>query len=130
MFILQVFKQKLTDLTGCEIIVISDGRDGSSEIDTAVQQAASDGVTIHSISISQKADERMISMAKLTGGIHISYLGQETTSFASLFMETISSGITETSSITVCCLTYQLLFIIIYICLLAILIFYSEAHLY
>ena len=122
MFLLQIFKQKLTDLTGCEIIVVSDGEDsGSVNLNSAVQHAARESVTIHTISISQDADERMISMAKSTGGVHISYLQTGTISFASLFMETISSGITETPSITVCSLTYQLLFNY-YMCLLPILI--------
>ena len=103
MFGLQIFNEKLTDLTGCEIIVISDGEDnGDVDLNFAVQHAANESVTIHSISISQQADERMISMAKSTGGFHISYLGQENASFASLFMETISSGITEKTSIIVC----------------------------
>ena len=103
MFGLQIFNEKLTDLTGCEIIVISDGEDnGDVDLNFAVQHAANESVTIHSISISQQADERMISMAQLTGGVHISFLEQGITSFASLFMETISSGITKQPSITVC----------------------------
>ncbi|XP_045199674.2 calcium-activated chloride channel regulator 1-like [Mercenaria mercenaria] len=93
---LKILKTHSTDPAGSEIIVISDGKDnGHINLDTSVQSAVNANVILHTISISQLADIRMISMATATGGFHISYLEAGTISFASTFMEILSSGVTS-----------------------------------
>ncbi|XP_060597050.1 calcium-activated chloride channel regulator 4-like [Ruditapes philippinarum] len=93
---LQIFRFVTTDLRGCEIIVISDGKDGNTaNFDSAMEHVINEKCVIHTISISQAADERMISMATRTGGIHISYLETETINFASVFMGVVSKGVTQ-----------------------------------
>jgi hypothetical protein len=94
---------KLGDPAGSEIIVISDGGNNQGDLDSAIQNAVDESVTIHSISVSQAADIRMISMATATGGSHISYLEVGTISIASAFTEILSSAVTSfaTESVTV-----------------------------
>ncbi|XP_053404614.1 calcium-activated chloride channel regulator 1-like [Mercenaria mercenaria] len=92
---LEILTAKFGDPAGSEIIMLSDGGNNVGDLDASVQKAIEASVTIHSISVSQEADTRMISMATATGGIHISYLETGTTSFASAFMEILSSGVTS-----------------------------------
>ncbi|XP_053404611.1 calcium-activated chloride channel regulator 4-like [Mercenaria mercenaria] len=92
---LSILSSKRGDLGGSEIIVISDGENNRGDLDASIENAKEANVIIHTISVSQDADERMISMATATGGIHISYLETGTISFASVFIEILSSGVTS-----------------------------------
>ncbi|WAR27522.1 CLCA1-like protein [Mya arenaria] len=79
---------------GCEIILMSDGDDGDQyEFTTAERKAISTGVVIHTVSISQAADPRMINLASETGGKHFNYLDQGSISFAAVFSEAVSGGV-------------------------------------
>ncbi|XP_045199675.2 calcium-activated chloride channel regulator 4-like [Mercenaria mercenaria] len=92
---LSILSSKLGDPAGSEIMVISDGQNNRGDLDASIENAKEANVIIHTISVSQDADERMISMATETGGIHISYLETGTISFASVFIELLSSGVTS-----------------------------------
>ena len=103
-FTQQYLTAKLADPAGSEIIVISDGGNNIGDLDASIQNAVDAGVTIHSISVSQAADTRMITMATATGGNHISYLEVGNISIASVFTEILSSGVTShaTDAVSVC----------------------------
>ncbi|XP_053403239.1 calcium-activated chloride channel regulator 4-like [Mercenaria mercenaria] len=92
---LRVLSNRRGDPAGSEIMVISDGQNNIGDLDASIKNAKEANVIIHTISVSQAADERMISMATETGGIHISYLETGTISFASAFIEILSSGVTS-----------------------------------
>ncbi|XP_045199670.2 calcium-activated chloride channel regulator 4A-like [Mercenaria mercenaria] len=92
---IRILSSKRGDPAGSEIMVISDGQNNVGDLDASIENAKEANVIIHTISVSQAADERMISMATATGGIHISYLETGTISFASVFIEILSSGVTS-----------------------------------
>ncbi|WAR27531.1 CLCA4-like protein [Mya arenaria] len=97
---IEMLEAKFKSAKGCEIILMSDGEDGyENEFLNASQRARSVGVVIHAVSISQAADPRMISLASDTGGKHFNYLeDQSGISFAAVFSEAVSGGITETGN--------------------------------
>ncbi|XP_053404613.1 calcium-activated chloride channel regulator 4A-like isoform X2 [Mercenaria mercenaria] len=89
---LRILSNRRGDPAGSEIMVISDGQGG---LGASIENAKEANVIIHTISVSQAADERMILMATETGGIHISYLETGTITFAAAFIEILSSGVTS-----------------------------------
>ncbi|XP_052784082.1 calcium-activated chloride channel regulator 4A-like isoform X2 [Mya arenaria] len=96
---IQMLEATFTSMKGCEIILMSDGKDGNAnQLTTATQKAISNGVVITAVSISQAADPRMINIASDTGGKHFTYLDRGRISFAAVFSEAVSGLVTETDN--------------------------------
>ncbi|KAH3815285.1 hypothetical protein DPMN_143807 [Dreissena polymorpha] len=82
-----------------EIILMSDGQDGDAGMLASATRLASEShVIIHTVSISQAADPRMIDLAKNSGGKIYTYLDKGSISFAAVFSQVISFSVTEMSA--------------------------------
>ncbi|KAH3810356.1 hypothetical protein DPMN_138747 [Dreissena polymorpha] len=96
---LEMLQRKFGTAENSEIILMSDGQDNDPlKLEEATLNAKQAKVTIHTVSISQEADQRMIDLAVSTGGKYFTYLDKGRTSFEAVFSEAISSGITEQST--------------------------------
>jgi hypothetical protein len=77
--------------------VITDGS-GSANLDDSVQNAVESGIIIHSISVTQYTDRRLLTMAVETGGRHFFLRREGLISFASAFTEILSIAATSIAS--------------------------------
>ncbi|XP_052269111.1 calcium-activated chloride channel regulator 1-like [Dreissena polymorpha] len=82
-----------------EIILMSDGVDGNAQaLTNARRKAIESKVVIHTVSISQQADQRMISLARDTGGKHYTFLDKGDISFSAIFSQVITISATDMTS--------------------------------
>ena len=80
-----------------EIILISDGKNNDGSIETATANLIAAGVVVHSIAVTEEADQRLEDISRKTGGRCFSYTEGGSTSLAAIFNEIIS-GRSATSS--------------------------------
>lgn len=76
------------------MILISDGLDGYGGLELATQRCVNAGVVVHSISVTEAADRRLIDIATQTGGKVFFFSELGVTSLAAMLSEVITSGAT------------------------------------
>ena len=84
---------------GTEIILLSDGESNNPYLTNIVPTLQEKGITVHTISVTQNADANMTKLAAETGGKSYTYLETNSVSFADVFSEAITAGITDTEAI-------------------------------
>lgn len=84
----------MDSIRGSEIILISDGLDNHGGLEYATQELFDEGVVVHSISVTEAADERLVNISAQTGGriLYDSELGSF--SLPAMFLELVSGGAT------------------------------------
>ena len=80
------------------MILISDGENGSGDIDNATQSLEDAGVVVHCIAITQAADHRLEDISGRTGGRCFAYTETGSVSLSAILSEIISSGFSISSS--------------------------------
>lgn len=86
--------EEITTTKGSEIILISDGKNGSGDMEEATARLVDAGVIVHSISITEAADQRLMDISEKTGGRCFAYTESRSESLTILLSEIIFGGST------------------------------------
>ena len=104
---LESFKE-IDSTNEAEIILISDGENVRGSIERATANLIAGGVVVHSIAVTEEADERLEHISKGTGGRCFSYTEGGATSLAAIFNEIISGRSAAGSAVVTVCVCYFL----------------------
>ena len=92
--VFQVLKSfdKIDSEEGSQIILISDGNNSHGSLPDAIQNCMEAGVVVHTIAVTEGADQRMVDISDATGGRVFSYIEQSYVSLEKIVLEIISGA--------------------------------------